>query len=43
MKYQDKLNNCKESYPFDFWGEYYEQGGEYSPEVCEMMKNIFEL
>ncbi len=42
MTYQDNLNACKKSYPFEFWGEFHAEGGAYSPEICEMMENIFD-
>ncbi len=43
MEYQNKLNECKKSYPFNRWKESFSHGLEqYTEENCNKVKEIFD-
>lgn len=43
MSYQEKLLKCKDSYPFDYWIDDFEDGlGCYSRDNADMVKKIFD-
>jgi hypothetical protein len=43
MEYQNKLNECKNSYPFNRWRESFSHGLEqYTEANCNKVKNIFD-
>jgi len=43
MEYFERINNCRKSYPFDFWLEDFSEGiGNYSEENCKLVREIFD-
>ena len=43
MNYSEKLNNCREKYPFKYWLEdFYDGIGLYTPENLKMVSAIFD-